>query len=182
MPKRPLSLSPCLLISVVARLNDHLPAPFSPSRAWTSPGRTSNDTPESALTPGKCFLDLAHLEERSGAVRDVGRDRGGRLGRGAHAASVARVLGSTTSAAAPRSEIRGKPCAVSRAQGISTHRLLRMGLAVPPLIGCCRFDCHTTNGLSNKRDQARSLRLERSRKNVDALRPFAYGSTPVARY
>ena len=28
-----------------------LPAPFSPSRAWTLPGRTAKSTPFSALTP-----------------------------------------------------------------------------------------------------------------------------------
>src|SRR3954470_16270277 len=30
-----------------------LPAPFSPSRAWTSPGRTSKSTSSRATTPGK---------------------------------------------------------------------------------------------------------------------------------
>src|ERR1700738_943604 len=29
-----------------------LPAPFSPTSAWTSPARTSNVTPSSARTPG----------------------------------------------------------------------------------------------------------------------------------
>src|SRR5690606_30716689 len=32
-----------------------LPAPFCPSRQWTSPARTSRSTPSSALAPGKCF-------------------------------------------------------------------------------------------------------------------------------
>src|SRR5579863_4652698 len=30
-----------------------LPAPFSPTSAWTSPGRISSETPSSAMTPGK---------------------------------------------------------------------------------------------------------------------------------
>ena len=37
---------PRILISV------DLPAPFSPSRAWTSPARRSKSTPSSAVTPG----------------------------------------------------------------------------------------------------------------------------------
>ena len=61
-----------------------LPAPFSPSSAWTSPGRTSNDTPESARTPGNDLLDAAHLEQRSRG--SVGRSGGLLLC--AHAASV----------------------------------------------------------------------------------------------
>jgi len=36
-----------MFISVV------LPAPFSPSRAWTSPGATSKETSSFASTPGK---------------------------------------------------------------------------------------------------------------------------------
>src|SRR6185437_5214598 len=30
-----------------------LPAPFSPTSAWTSPGLMSSETPSSAMTPGK---------------------------------------------------------------------------------------------------------------------------------
>ena len=42
-----------------------LPAPFSPTRAWTSPVRTSNVTSERATTPGN---DLRiDLTSRSGA-------------------------------------------------------------------------------------------------------------------
>src|SRR5688572_28876719 len=33
-----------------------LPAPFSPTRAWISPGRRSNETSSSARTPGKVFV------------------------------------------------------------------------------------------------------------------------------
>ena len=33
-----------------------LPAPLSPSRQWTSPGRTSNDTSFSAITEPKYLL------------------------------------------------------------------------------------------------------------------------------
>src|SRR4029453_9431878 len=33
-----------------------LPAPFSPSRAWTSPPRTSRSTWSLARTPGNCFV------------------------------------------------------------------------------------------------------------------------------
>src|SRR5438552_14084797 len=44
-----------------------LPAPFSPTRAWTSPARSSNDTPFSACTPANAFrMDLA---SRRGVVR-----------------------------------------------------------------------------------------------------------------
>ncbi len=32
------------------------PAPFSPSRAWTSPARSSRDAPSLATTPGKAFV------------------------------------------------------------------------------------------------------------------------------
>ena len=32
-----------------------LPAPFSPTTAWVSPGRTRRCTPSSARTPGKVF-------------------------------------------------------------------------------------------------------------------------------
>src|SRR5262245_38764784 len=33
-----------------------LPAPFSPSRAWTSPAAASKSTPSFARTPGKRFV------------------------------------------------------------------------------------------------------------------------------
>src|SRR5438034_11120619 len=33
-----------------------LPAPFSPTKAWTSPARRSNDTPLSAWTPANALL------------------------------------------------------------------------------------------------------------------------------
>src|SRR5690606_779438 len=35
------------------RISVDLPAPFSPTSAWISPGRQSNDTPLRAFTPGK---------------------------------------------------------------------------------------------------------------------------------
>ena len=35
------------------RVSVLLPAPFSPTRAWTSPARRSKSTCESAWTPGK---------------------------------------------------------------------------------------------------------------------------------
>ena len=52
---------PCTVISplsgvsapVMILMRVDLPAPFSPTRAWTSPGRRSNDTPLSARTPAK---------------------------------------------------------------------------------------------------------------------------------
>src|SRR6266498_2757347 len=36
-----------------------LPAPFSPSRAWTSPAAASKETSSFATTPGKRFVILA---------------------------------------------------------------------------------------------------------------------------
>ena len=42
-----------------------LPAPFSPSSAWTSPGRTSRLTPSRARTPPKCF-DTSVMRTASG--------------------------------------------------------------------------------------------------------------------
>src|SRR3989442_5716863 len=43
-----------------------LPAPFSPSRAWTSPLRTSSVTPSLAMTPGKVLL-ISLTARRTGA-------------------------------------------------------------------------------------------------------------------
>ena len=37
---------------VSALISVDLPAPFSPSRAWTSPGNSRNDTSSRASTPG----------------------------------------------------------------------------------------------------------------------------------
>src|SRR5260221_7866433 len=64
-----------------------LPAPFSPTRAWTSPATTSNETPRSATTPGNVLMTpdrrktVAGAEFTRGSVGDlaplrqvVGRD------------------------------------------------------------------------------------------------------------
>src|SRR4051794_4914277 len=46
-----------------------LPAPFWPSRQWTSPGRTSSSTPSSARTPGKVLtMPVSVSSGWSGAV------------------------------------------------------------------------------------------------------------------
>ena len=74
-----------------------LPAPFSPSSAWTSPARTSNETPESARTPGNVF-SISRTSSSGAAL-----ERGVSLQRRAHAASVARVSGSTTIVSTPAS-------------------------------------------------------------------------------
>src|SRR5687768_1509889 len=41
---------------VMTLISVDLPAPFSPHSACTSPARRSNETPSSALTPGKCLV------------------------------------------------------------------------------------------------------------------------------
>ena len=38
-----------------------LPAPFSPTRAWTSPACRSNETPRSACTPANDLLIAGQL-------------------------------------------------------------------------------------------------------------------------
>src|SRR5687768_4733838 len=43
-----------------------LPAPFSPTRAWTSPARRSNETPRNARTPPKA-LPMSRSSSRGGA-------------------------------------------------------------------------------------------------------------------
>ena len=40
-----------------------LPAPFSPSSAWTSPRRSSKSTWSLATMPGNGFVIAAHLED-----------------------------------------------------------------------------------------------------------------------
>src|SRR3954454_20172467 len=76
-----------------------LPAPFWPSRQWTSPGRTSSSTPSSARTPGKVLtmpvsvssgwsgaVICGHLHPalRSGRVDDRLRQHGGAQPIGEH--------------------------------------------------------------------------------------------------
>src|SRR5690242_17136564 len=51
-----------------------LPAPFSPTRAWTSPGRSSNETPRSARTPAKDLLTLVN-RSRGAMAQPRGRSR-----------------------------------------------------------------------------------------------------------
>ena len=41
-----------------------LPAPFSPTRAWTSPGRRSNCALVERVDAGKRLLDPLHLDEQ----------------------------------------------------------------------------------------------------------------------
>jgi hypothetical protein len=43
------------IVPVATFISVDLPAPFSPSSAWTSPGRTSRETSVSAATPPKLF-------------------------------------------------------------------------------------------------------------------------------
>src|SRR5213594_528821 len=50
------------------RISVDLPAPFSPTRAWTSPASTSSETSCSARTPGKDLEIL--LISRSGLTVD----------------------------------------------------------------------------------------------------------------
>ncbi len=51
-----------------------LPAPFSPSTAWISPGATDSDTASLALTPGYCLL--MRRSSRRGGVMGTGRSYG----------------------------------------------------------------------------------------------------------
>src|SRR6185503_17915106 len=55
---------------VMILMSVDLPAPFSPTSAWTSPGRRSNDTPRSARTPSKDFEMPAAESRRSVMARD----------------------------------------------------------------------------------------------------------------
>src|SRR5438093_9642389 len=55
------------------------PAPFSPTIACTSPGRRSNDTPRSALTPSNDLL-MEDADSREGGIR-LHDERKGRKGR-----------------------------------------------------------------------------------------------------
>ena len=50
---------PCTPVTTLISVG--LPAPFSPSRACTSPARTSRSTPPRACTPSKCFVTPAHV-------------------------------------------------------------------------------------------------------------------------
>src|SRR5687767_2487130 len=54
----------CAPVMTLMRLD--LPAPFSPSSAWTSPARKSNDTPFNAQTAPNDFL--TEVSWRSGRV------------------------------------------------------------------------------------------------------------------
>src|SRR5436190_5042701 len=55
-----------------------LPAPFSPSSAWISPGRTSKVTRSLATTPGNCLLMLRAA--RAGTAEAGGPSEGGAAG------------------------------------------------------------------------------------------------------
>ena len=41
---------------MITLISVDLPAPFSPTRAWTSPARRSNETPFKACTPANALL------------------------------------------------------------------------------------------------------------------------------
>ena len=45
-----------------------LPAPFSPQIAWSSPARTSNETPSSATTPGNRWVIWSNSSRGGGRV------------------------------------------------------------------------------------------------------------------
>ena len=49
---------------VITLISVDLPAPFSPTRAWTSPARRSNETPFRAWTPANALLIPVSLEQR----------------------------------------------------------------------------------------------------------------------
>src|SRR5438105_11730517 len=62
---------------VMILMSVDLPAPFSPTSAWTSPCRRSNDTPRSARTPENDFvMETARRRELFTAAD--GTPRGGR--------------------------------------------------------------------------------------------------------
>src|SRR5918997_3080941 len=63
VPASPRCTPVMILISV------DLPAPFSPTSAWTSPRATSSDAPRSAGTPPKALSTLSAL--RSGVVSGI---------------------------------------------------------------------------------------------------------------
>src|SRR5581483_1159504 len=63
----PLSLG-CAPARIFIRVD--LPAPFSPSRAWTSPFRTVRETSSRARTPGYCLL-MWRISRAGGAVSGV---------------------------------------------------------------------------------------------------------------
>ena len=50
-----------------------LPAPFSPTRAWTEPRAMSSETPPSAWTPPKCLATSRSCEIRTTLVVGAGR-------------------------------------------------------------------------------------------------------------
>ena len=54
------------------------PAPFSPSRPWTSPSATSSATPSSAWTPGNCRETPVTRKQRAGHRLSVSGEWGGR--------------------------------------------------------------------------------------------------------
>src|SRR5436309_387484 len=55
-PSKTIDPSSGAVVPEATFINVDLPAPFSPSRAWTSPGRTSNETSLSATTASKCLV------------------------------------------------------------------------------------------------------------------------------
>src|SRR4026208_1146490 len=52
-----------------------LPAPFSPSRAWTSPPRRSKSTWSLATTPGTCFVIPRGSRTVEGSTATAGDSR-----------------------------------------------------------------------------------------------------------
>src|SRR6478735_10802044 len=55
-PSKTIDPSSGAIVPEATYINVDLPAPFSPSRAWTSPERTSNETFLSATTASKCLV------------------------------------------------------------------------------------------------------------------------------
>src|SRR5262245_13860788 len=60
---------------VTTRMSVLLPAPFSPTRAWTSPGRRSKETSRSARTPAKDLETAVSFRSASTGVPGAHRNR-----------------------------------------------------------------------------------------------------------
>src|SRR3984885_8090898 len=115
---------------------------------------------------GKRLLDIADLEQRSRG--SVGRS-GGLLLR-AHAASVT----AHTPVTVKRSAIERKPCAARRLRRISTRCRSRITLPFPRYWSLRLSVPRASRAVNRARSKLLTDSVQ-SRRNVDALRAFAYG-------
>ena len=97
---------------VITLIKVDLPAPFSPTRAWTSPSQRSNDTPDSARTPAYDLVMSVRREKgrRASQVKDFAqRARDGfavGLRRASARACASTIAGTRRSGQSPPTALR----------------------------------------------------------------------------